>query len=292
MKRFSLLLLPLAALAGAGLYLTSNTTAQAQDAAAPKPMKALLVLGGCCHDYKTQKDILKAGLEQRLNIEVTLAFSPSSALDTKFPEYEKADWAKGYDVVIHDECSANVKDLEYVNRVLQPHRDGVPGVNLHCAMHSYRTAANVGKPVEKNSNDSLWFDYIGMQSSGHGPQKPITLTWEDKTSPIVAGLQEWTTINEELYNNIQHYDTAKPIIRGKQDAGDKVGSNNTIVAWTNEYGAKKTRVFSTTLGHNNATVSDDKYLDLVARGILWATDKINADGSAKAGYAAAKAAAK
>ncbi len=25
-----------------------------------------------------------------------------------------------------------------VQAVLKPHRDGIPGVNLHCAMHSYR----------------------------------------------------------------------------------------------------------------------------------------------------------
>ncbi|MBC8117763.1 MAG: hypothetical protein H7062_25515, partial [Candidatus Saccharimonas sp.] len=33
----------------------------AQDAAVarPKPLKALLILGGCCHDYAKQKDILK-----------------------------------------------------------------------------------------------------------------------------------------------------------------------------------------------------------------------------------------
>ena len=252
-------------------------------------MKALLVLGGCCHDYNAQKDILKAGLEQRLNIQVDIAYNPDKSTKAVFPQYEKDDWAKGYDVIIHDECSADVKDLAYVNRVLQPHRDGVPGVNLHCAMHSYRTAGNVGKSVETKTNDSLWFDYLGLQSSGHGPQKPIALTWEDKTSPIVAGLEEWTTINEELYNNIQILPTAKGVVRGKQDAGDKAGSNNTIVAWTNEYGDKKTRVFSTTVGHNNATVSDDKYLDLVARGLLWATNKINADGTAKAGAGAAKA---
>jgi hypothetical protein len=292
MKRSALFLLPLAALAGAGLYFSSNNSAQAQDAAAPKPLKALLVLGGCCHDYKAQKDILKAGLEQRLNIQVEFAFNPSNAQDTKFPEYEKADWAKGYDVIIHDECSAAVKELDYVNRVLQPHRDGVPGVNLHCAMHCYRTAANVGKPVTTGTDESLWFDYIGLQSSGHGAQKPITLTWEDKASPIVAGLTEWTTINEELYNNIQIFPTSKAVVRGKQDAGDKPGQNDTIVAWTNEYGAKKTRVFSTTVGHNNATVADDKYLDLVSHGILWACDKINADGTAKAGFGAMKAAAK
>jgi hypothetical protein len=37
------------------------------DAAEP-PIKALLITGGCCHDYKAQKDILKQGLETRLNI--------------------------------------------------------------------------------------------------------------------------------------------------------------------------------------------------------------------------------
>jgi hypothetical protein len=38
----------------------------------PKPLKALLVAGGCCHDYAHQKDILKEGLEKRLNITVDI----------------------------------------------------------------------------------------------------------------------------------------------------------------------------------------------------------------------------
>jgi type 1 glutamine amidotransferase len=45
------------------------------------------------------------------------------------------------------------------------------------------------------------------------------------------------------------------------------------VAWTNLH-KSKTRVFSTTIGHNNATVEDDRYLDFVARGILWATGRL------------------
>jgi hypothetical protein len=36
----------------------------AQDA---KPLKVLLITGGCCHDYAKQKDILQKGLEERLN---------------------------------------------------------------------------------------------------------------------------------------------------------------------------------------------------------------------------------
>jgi len=47
-----------------------------------------------------------------------------------------------------------------------------------------------------------------------------------------------------------------------------------IVTWTNLYNGK-TRVFGTTLGHNNATVADPKYLNLVTRGLLWSVDKLN-----------------
>ena len=44
--------------------------------------------------------------------------------------------------------------------------------------------------------------------------------------------------------------------------------------WTNKYNGR-TNVFATTLGHNNATVGDARYLDLVTRGLLWSVDKLN-----------------
>src|SRR5436190_24392980 len=34
------------------------------------PIRALLITGGCCHDYAKQKDILKNGLMERANIVV------------------------------------------------------------------------------------------------------------------------------------------------------------------------------------------------------------------------------
>ena len=57
-------------------------------------------------------------------------------------------------------------------------------------MHCYRTAADVGKPTESGTDGSLWFDYIGLQSSGHGPQEPIAITYADKASPSPTG---WKT---------------------------------------------------------------------------------------------------
>ena len=55
------------------------------------------------------------------------------------PIYEKPDWAKGYDVIVHDECSSDVKDLAVIGRILEPHRQGLPAVLLHCGMHCYRS---------------------------------------------------------------------------------------------------------------------------------------------------------
>lgn len=254
------------------LAVTAITTAQA---AAPKPLRALVIAGGCCHDYAIQHVILKEGLEARAHIEVDTIHSPDRSTKAKFEKYEKPDWAKGYDVIIHDECSADVKDLDYVNGILAAHKAGVAAVNLHCAMHSYRVG-QFREPVPPGSPDALWFDLLGLQSTAHGPQVPIVVSVINPTHPAMKGLAGWTTVNEELYNNIRVFPTAIPMMRGKQVVKQKDGSTKdveSIVTWGNLYG--KTRVFSSTLGHNNATVGDPRYLDMVTRGLLWACDKLN-----------------
>ena len=50
--------------------------------------------------------------------------------------------------------------------------------------------------------------------------------------------------------------------------------DDNVVVWTNIYNGK-TRVFATTLGHNNETVADARYLDLITRGLLWSVDKLD-----------------
>jgi type 1 glutamine amidotransferase len=278
MKRNFLPFVAAAVVLGAAVFL--SVPSRAQNKAGVKPLKALLVIGGCCHDYKAQKDILKAGIESRANVEVEVCFSADSSTKALFKCYEGKDWAKGYDVVIHDECSADIKDTAYVGNILDAHRNGVPAVNLHCAMHCYRVG-QIAKPVTAGSTDAMWFDMLGLQSTGHGPQKPIEVAYVDAANPVTSGLANWTTINEELYNNIQVYPAAVPLAKGKQE------KQETVVAWTHEYGEKKTRIFSTTLGHNNETVADDRYLNLVTRGLLWACGKIGADGKTAEGYGAA-----
>jgi len=280
MKKLIPLFSTLAALVVAALFVN------AADAPAAKPLRVLLVCGGCCHDYTAQQDILKKGIESRINAVVDIAFNPDTTTEAKFPIYESKDWAKDFDVVIHDECSANVTDPAYVGNILAAHKNGTPAVNLHCAMHSYRWGS-FKEPVAPGADNAQWYEMIGLQSTSHGPKTPISLTFVDKSSPIVKGMADWTTIDEELYNNLQIL-TAHALVKGKQTQTDKktgvAKEAEAVVAWTNEYGEKKTRIFSTSLGHTNETVADARYLDLVTRGLLWACGKLGDDGKAVAGY--------
>jgi type 1 glutamine amidotransferase len=254
------------------------------------PLRVLLITGGCCHDYAAQKELLKRGLEARANVVVEHLHTPDKTTRPPLACLNDPDYAKGFDLVIHDECAADIKDPAQVANVLAPHRAGIPAVALHCAMHSYRVASDYAKPQVPGSPGALWFDLLGLQSAAHGPQEPIIVTYADANSPITKGLAGWTTMKEELYNNVQPPATFaghRSLATGRQTVKTKEGStkeNQSVVVWTNVYGPKQARVFATTLGHNNGTVEDARFLDLVARGVLWATGKLGDDGRPVAGF--------
>lgn len=254
--------------AAPGLFFNASSAASAEEA---KPIRALLIIGGCCHDYKQQQALLTKGVSARANVQWAISYDPDTGTRHLNPWYEKEDWAQGFDVVVHDECCSDVKDLKTVEKILQPHRKGLPGVILHCGMHSYRT--------EGYPKTTPWFDFTGLASTGHGPQVPVAISFVEDDHPITKGMQNWTTANEELYNNAagKLLETAQPLAQGQQMWKDEKGGDKTASAtcvWTNTYNGK-TKVFATTLGHNNVTVTDPRYLDLVTRGLLWSVGKLD-----------------
>ncbi|MGB7327645.1 MAG: ThuA domain-containing protein [Rubripirellula sp.] len=276
-------------------FLPNCVSADENPSSGTKPLKVLLIAGGCCHDYPAQTKLLKSGIEQRINAIVTIETSESSNTEARFDIYESDDWSDGYDVIIHDECSANVTEKPYVDRILAAHQNGVPAVNLHCAMHSYRWG-DYRSPVESGADNAGWYEMIGVQSTAHGPKTPIDVVFSDSDHPITNGMTNWTTTDEELYNNMRVFSGASVLVKGDQitspnkkelKANPKAEpkKSTAVIAWTNQYGPKKTRIFSTSLGHQNETVADARYLDVVVRGLLWATDHINEDGTPSAGYA-------
>lgn len=256
--------LPVPALLGlaAAIALSVALLGRAQEST--RPLRVLLVAGGCCHDYAGQQKALAAGIMARAKVRVDVWWTDDKSVDPPLTIYDKDDWAKGYDLVIHDECAAGNKDLAVMKRILDAHQT-IPAVHLHCAMHSFR-----------NGTDQ-WFKHLGLQSASHGPQEPIAIEFLDQSHPITKALENWTTIKEELYNNVKVFD-AHPLAIGKQivKRDGKEKEEVAIVAWTNE--KQGARSFSTTLGHNTATVEDPRYLDLVTRGVLWAAGKLDEPG--------------
>lgn len=227
-----------------------------------KPLKALLIAGGCCHDYEAQHKILSEGIQKRANIRVDTYVSLSKSPNPPLPLYDDPNWAKGYDLIIHDECAAANKDNSVVDNILKVHQT-IPAVYLHCAMHSFR-----------GSKNTEWCKQIGLKSTRHGPHLPVAVEVSNKNHPITQNFNNWVTGKEELYNNTEIY-TAEPLLKGTQKY-KKHGKDivdTATVAWVNtKYGA---RSFSTSLGHYNEVVASNEYLELVSRGALWACDKLD-----------------
>ncbi len=242
------------------LLLAVAASAAAADPPAVKPLRALLITGGCCHDYTVQKELIAKGLEERANIEVFVVQQGGSATDSKIPLYEKPDWSKGFDIVLHDECFANVTDKDYVANILKPHKEGLPGVVIHCAMHCYRTG------------DDEWFKFCGVTSRRHGAAYPHEVLNVAADNPIMKDFgAAWANPAGELYWIEKVWPTATPLATAK----NREKGNAEVCVWSNEYGDEKTRVFGTTLGHHNVTVESDEYLDLLTRGTLWACGKLD-----------------
>ncbi len=247
-------------------------------AAEAKPIRALLITGGCCHDYNKQKVIIPEGVSARANVEWTVVHEGGNSTKHMVSIYEKTDWASGYDVVVHNECFADVADAAFVENVLQPHREGTGGVVIHCAMHTFRAL---------KGND--WREFLGVTSTHHGPQHPLDVKNLQPENPIMKTFPAmWTTGNEELYAIDKLWPNATALAQAPDKKKDKdTGAwvdttKQNAVAWINTYG--KGRVFGTTLAHNNATMSHTNYLDLLTRGILWTVGQLGDNGKPRPGY--------
>ena len=151
------------------------------------PIKALLVTGGCCHNYPAQTQALQEGLSPYAKIEWTMIHEGGNGTRGKIALYDKEDWAKQFDVVVHNECFADTKDEPYVQRITQAHQAGVPAVVIHCAMHTYRAA-----PFDD------WRQFLGVTSRRHDHQDQYPVQVVAPNHPIMKGFPEdWTSPKDD-----------------------------------------------------------------------------------------------
>ena len=221
-------------------------------------LRALLITGGCCHNYKFQSKALIEGVAKEAKVEWKVLNEGGTGTKAKIDLYSDADWAKGYDVVVHNECFANTVDENYIRRITKAHKAGVPAVVIHCAMHTYRA-----------SKTDDWHQFLGVTSRRHEHQSRYPVKKVALKHPILKGMPEdWVTPMDELYVIEKMWPKAKALATSKSERSGK----EQAVAWTNQYG--KARVFGTTYGHSDATFSDPVFLKMVARGLLWASGRL------------------
>jgi type 1 glutamine amidotransferase len=257
------------------LFLIVATLAVAQEAkpGEAKPIKALLITGGPFHDYNAQKAALTEGVKKRINIEWTIYHEGDrSGTSFKLPIYEKEEWAKGYDIVIHNECFADVTDEQFIRRITKAHEDGVPGVFIHCCMHTFRAVQGFDE----------YRKMLGVTTVRHEASRMIEAKAApgQENHPIMKGFPAvWKSpANDEVYviEKLWPDATALATCYGVETKKDQP------CVWINQYG--KARIFGTTLGHPTQVISDEVYLDTMSRGILWATDKLDESGKPKPGF--------
>ncbi|MEM9588218.1 MAG: ThuA domain-containing protein, partial [Planctomycetota bacterium] len=159
-------------------------------AVADEPIKVLLVTGGCCHDYDFQTKAMQLGMKSRgLAVDWTVVNDGGNGTQAKIDLYDNPDWAKGYDVVIHNECFANTKDAEYIRRITKAHAEGADAIVIHCAMHTYRAA---------KIDD--WREFLGVTSRKHDHQSRYPVQLVAKEHPIVADVpKDYVSAMDELY---------------------------------------------------------------------------------------------
>jgi uncharacterized protein len=237
--------------------LVSTTLSFAADA----PIRILLVTGGCCHDYTFQTAQMKKALEKNnVAAKWTVVNEGGKGTKAQINLYADKDWAKNFDVVIHNECFANTTDEAYIRRITKAHKAGTNAVVIHCAMHTYRAA---------KIDD--WREFLGVTSRRHEHQSNYAVKAVATKHPIMQGFpKDYKTPKDELYVIEKLWPNTKVLASSVSEKDQKLHP----VMWTNTYG--KARVFGTTYGHSKETFADETFLNVLCKGIQWSAGRIGA----------------
>jgi type 1 glutamine amidotransferase len=233
--------------------------AQPSSTAARRPaLRVLVVTGGCCHDYPFQTQQLQLAVNAVADVTWTVVNEGGKGTRAEIPLYDQPNWARPYDVVVHNECFADTHDPAYLQKIVSGHeKGGTPAVVVHCAMHSYRA-----------STSDAWRAFLGVTSRRHDHQSNYTVRRVVDGHPALRGFPaEWVTPKDELYVIEKLWPSAKALAVAKSE---KDGLDHAAI-WVNDH--QGTRVFGTTFGHGNVTWEDPVFLKLIASGLLWASGR-------------------
>ena len=220
-------------------------------------INALVISGGCCHDYGLQGRLLMDTINRVLPVDWTIAYQGGRGTRGVFTTYRTPRWADGFDIVVHNECTADVTDEKYIKTITSGHRPGPPALVIHCAMHTFRTA-----PFDD------WREFLGVTTRRHTAAHNIKVKVAENIPAQFRGFRpDWTTPVDELYVIEKLWPKASAVASAISPEDQK----EYPLAWVNDY--QGVRVFGTTLGHGNDTWNDATFQDLMVRGFKWALNR-------------------
>lgn len=245
--------------AAALAFLLTTIPAFAAEPGKEPTIRALIITGGCCHNYEFQSKAIRDGISKMAKVEWTVVNAGGNGTRAEIEFYKNEDWAKPYDVVVHNECFADTDNEEYIKRITTAHKAGKPALVIHCAMHTYRSA---------KFDD--WRQFLGVTSRHHEHQSRYPVRIVAESHPIMKGMpKDWVTPMDELYIVEKLWPSATTLAVSTSERTKK----DHPVAWVNDFHG--TRVFGTTYGHSDDTFRDPVFLEMLGRALLWSVGRLN-----------------
>ena len=249
----------------------SLLTAQTPAPAGPPKLQVLIITGQNGHDWRGTTPLLKQALEEtgRFEVRVTEEFRGAGP-ETLAP----------YDLVVVNYFERGQPALLWGDRPNKAFVDYVrSGKGL--VLYHFSIAAFNGWTEYEQMSAGNWRPAKGHHSARHD----FTVDIKDTTHPITAGLKTPLAVqNDELYANLKWqpegsyhllatayddhglYDDKASDARNKQTMSG-AGVNEPML-WTTQFGSG--RVFTTALGHDGSSVTQDTFKVTFTRGAEWA----------------------
>jgi len=213
--------------------------------------KALIVWGGWDgHEPKQVADIF-AGQLRKNDFEVEI----SNTLDS----FKDGAKLKTLDIIIPIWTMGKITG-EQVKPVMEAVHSGVGMGGVHGGMCD----------AFRESTD--WQFMTGGQWVAHpgGDGIKYVVNIKDKKHPITKGLKDFDVCSEQYY---LHVDPAVKVLATTTFEKGEWGEYPSVmpVVWTKKWG--KGRVFYCSVGHNAKSSSEPRALELITRGLIWASEK-------------------
>ena len=206
--------------------------------------KALIVQGGWPGHQPAEVAAILATQLRKNNFEVEI----SDTLDS-FREGEKL---KALDLIVPIWTMGTIEQ-EQLNPLLEAVKSGVGIGGVHGGM------------ADAFRNETEYQFMVGGQWVAHpgGDGVEYVVHIVDQTHPITAGIADFTVKSEKYY---MHIDPAIKVL-----AVTYFDDVAMPVTWVTRYG--KGRVFYCSLGHQANIVAMPPVLEMVTRGLLWASER-------------------